>query len=217
MIRAAWAMRLISLMVVLSAMGCSRKPFKGLNYVSFREGNQYQYSGMPIRWEVQRSMKTPRGLEFTLLGRDSLGNELMQQHYLRQSGRLLWTGVDGEALGMVKFSFEPGLWACPFSDKIGRTLSYTSVEYRNDPKRSRLRIRVDSIIEAVEDVHLQDRTFEKCIKVRASVAYLDSTISPFFSGEAVWWYAQGVGVVKSQMPEGDSELVFARIGGHTWP
>jgi len=215
--RAALAARFIGLIIIVSALGCSRKPFKGLSYISFREGNQYQYSGMPIRWEVQRSMKTPRGLELALIGRDSLGNELMKQHYLRQNGRLLWTGVDSEALGMVKFSFEPGLWACPFSDNIGQTLSYTSEEHRSDPNGTRLRIRVDSAIEAVEDVLTQAGLFEKCIKVSATVVYLDSTISPFFSGEAVWWYAKGVGVVKSQMPEGESELVFAKIGDRTWP
>ena len=215
--RAAWAARCLGIIIALSILGCSRKPFKGLSYVSFREGNQYQYSGMPIRWEVQRSMKTPRGLEFAVMGRDSLGNELMQQHYLRQSGKLLWTGVDGEALGMVKFSFEPGLWACPFSDIVGQTLNYTSVEHRSDPNGTRLRISVDSMIEAVEDVQIQGGHFEKCIKVSAAVVYLDSTSSPFFSGQAVWWYAKGVGVVKSHMPEGDSELVFAKIGDRTWP
>ena len=215
--KAAWAARFFAFLIILGLFGCSRKPFKGLSYVSFREGNQYQYSGMPIRWEAQRNMKTPRGWAFALIGRDSLGNELMQQYYLRQNGKLLWTGVDGQALGMVKFGFEPGLWACPFSDKIGQTLSYTNEEHRSDPAGTRLRLRVDSIIDAVEDIQTAAGNFEKCIKVRATVVYLDSTTSPFFSGEAVWWYAKGVGVVKSQMPEGDSELVFARIGSRTWP
>jgi hypothetical protein len=166
---------------------------------------------------VQRSMKTHRGLEFALIGRDSLGTELMQQHYMRQSGRLLWTGVEGAALGMTKFSFEPGLWACPFSDKVGQTLSYTNVEHRDDSQGTRLRINVDSAIEAVEDVQTQAGFFTKCIKVSATVAYLDSTSSPFFSGQAVWWYAKGIGVVKSRMPQGESELVFAKIGNRTWP
>ncbi|HEX7344404.1 MAG TPA: hypothetical protein VF398_09070 [bacterium] len=209
--------RFVGLVFALGVIGCSREPFNGLSYTSFREGDQYQFSGMPIRWEVQNETETQRGVEFVLVGRDSLGNELMKQYYLRQSDRLLWRGVDGAALGMTRFHFDPGLWACPFSDQIGETLSYTNVEYRDEPMGLRLRIKVDSVIEALEDVQTKVGRFEKCIKVRANVIYLDPTSSPFFSGDAVWWFAKDIGVVKSQMPEGESELVFAQIGERFWP
>jgi hypothetical protein len=96
-------------------------------------------------------------------------------------------------------------------------LSYTSRESRGEAGEAEFSILVESVIEAVEDVRVTAGQFPACIKVRATVTYLDSVTSPFFSGDAVWWYAKGIGVVKSQMPEGGSELQRAKIGNLELP
>jgi len=212
-------MKRLSIFVLLGVLwaGCTQQEFNGALYSSFRQGNEYVYSHAHLKSVVQSEKETPEGIEYVVVSLDSAGNELMREVYIKQGNRLLWKELDGTAMGMLRYSYDPPLWAVPFSDQMGKTDSYVSQEARSDAQKTRLRIRVDTVIENIEAVRVAAGNFPACIKVKSTITYLDSTSSPFIQGDARWWYARGMGVVKYQTPEGDGELVSAKIDGRILP
>lgn len=197
--------------------GCSDPSFNGADYNSFALGNEYHYSGVSMKVSVDSTRKVEGGWEFTVVYRDSSGAPLIREVYLKKAKNIWWKEFDASELGWPRLTFDPPIIASPFSDQAGRIHIHEGYEIRRDARMTKLRIRVESVIEGLEDVRVSAGSFPACLHEKVTYSYLDSTDTPFLGGEAHWWFARGVGAVKFRMPDGSGELLSAKIHGGILP
>lgn len=198
-------------------IGCARDKFDPTRYNSFQLGNEYAYSGMMMKTKIDSVNTGSSEIEYFLTDRDSLGQVASREVYVKKDGRIGWKAFDGSIQGMLKHTFDPPLLASPFSDQVGQTFTQEGVEIRSDAQRTTLRYRFTAEIEALEDVAVPAGQFPRCIKMKGVYTYLDPTTSPFINGEARWWFAREVGVVKYEIPGVNGKLLHAIIGQRTLP
>jgi hypothetical protein len=210
--KGSFLLKILAIIVFLWLFpGCSEAPFDGTDYNSFALGNEYRYSGMSMKMSVDSSREADGGWEFIVVYRDSSDAPLIREVYWKKEKNIWWKEFDASELGWPILTFDPPIIASPFSGKAGQIHTHEGYEIRRDARRSKLRIRVDSVMEGFEDVQVPAGTFPACLREKVTYSYVDSTDTPYLAGEARWWFARGVGAVKFQMPEGDGELLSAKI------
>ncbi len=198
-------------------VGCSAPPFNGADYNSFAPGNEYRYAGMSMKMSVDSTWEADGGWEYLVMYRDSSNAPLIREVYLKKAKNIWWKEFDASQLGWPRITFDPPIIASPFSGKAGQIHTHEGYEIREDARKTRLRIRVDCVMEGIEDVQVPAGSFLACLREKVTYTYIDSTDTPYLAGEARWWFARGVGAVKFQMPEGDGELLSAKIDGRIFP
>ncbi|RJP77192.1 MAG: hypothetical protein C4524_08695 [Candidatus Zixiibacteriota bacterium] len=208
---------LLSLALALLA-GCGKRTpqFNPGDYVSYQPGNMYVYTGMMGYAEVKSRLPIEGGTQFVVVDKDSAGREIARETYVQKDGRLYWQTFDGTGQGMLSYTFDPPLPASPFSGTPGEKAFQEGVEIRSDSAGTRLRYRVDMEILPPEDVAAPAGEFPACARMKAVITYLDPTNAPFINGEAEWWYAPGVGVVKYRAAGTEGMLEQASINGRSY-
>lgn len=207
---------LFLILFFLSFEGCGKR-FVGKDYYPLTLGNLYEYSGMLGRNKVTEKIGDEKIQVYTISYLDNLGNVAWTEEYVVEKNQVFKRSFNPFVKGFTNFSFSPPLLFSPLSDKVGASKTIQSKEYRANHSQESLRIKVDYLIEKIEDVSVQAGFFKNCIKMKMSYFYLDSTDVRFMYEDSFFWFAKGVEIVKYQTVGGAGELIKAKIGEKSYP
>jgi hypothetical protein len=202
--------------LLLISLNC-KKRFQGIDYYPLKMGNSYDYSGSMGKSEVTNEVGDGKEKVYTISFYDQKGKTAWTEEFVAKEGRVFLRSFNPAKPVMPSFSFFPPLPFTPVSNKMGDTEAFQISEYHADSSVVNLKVKVDYAIEGIEDLSVPAGNFKRCIKMRMTYSYLDTTSFKFMEGDSRWWYAKGVGMVKYQFMGGSGELLSARIGDKSYP
>jgi len=204
---------LVIFVFIIASLSCSSEEtqFFPLHYFPVSEDNSWSFSGSISQIKI-KSVKEEKNTKLVTLNyTDSLSILLWQEDYEIKDEHMYWKNFEPSVLLIPDISFEPPLPITPFSKKMGATKRLTTTEMQKDSLTRECSVQVDYEIMAVETVTTPAGTFSDCIKVKMSFKYLEMTATPYFLGDHIWWYAEGVGPVRYELPTEEGELVDIHI------
>ncbi len=201
------------LIFIIASLSCTSEEteFNPLYYFPISQGNSWSFSGSVSQIKVRNVDQQKSNKLVTLIYTDSLSTLLWQEDYEIKDEHMYWKNFKPSVLLVPNISFEPPLPITPFSRKIGATKRINTTEVHTDSLTRECSVQVDYEISAVEPVTTPAGVFPNCIKVKMSFKYLEMTATPYFLGDHIWWYAEGVGPVRYELPTEQGELVDVHI------
>lgn len=197
------------LVAVLYAIACTPRidKFSPLNYFPLQLNNTWTFDGEIRTMKVTESAKIGHERYITLTFFDSLDVALWSEKYHIVKDQLRWTSFEPATSLLPRVTFNPPLFAAPFSAEPGDTDSINSIETQTDSVEITTTINVDYQIQTVEDVETPAGVFTNCIKLKINYIYPTSAQRPLFIGEHYWWFSPTAGPVKYDLPTAFGELV----------
>lgn len=182
-------------------------------YFPLNKGDEYHYSGKIGQIAVTNVI----GSLYTLTYYDSTGEISKWEDYLKDEAGVTLKNIVWNSSEIPSIHFEPALPFSPWSNVVGDTLLFSAVGIRGDSANTHLPILVQYEVVATETISTTAGNFTDCIKIRMFLSTLNSGAAGRLDGESFWWFANDVGLVKYQSPEGSGELRKARVGGQDYP
>ena len=207
---------LIFFFLLIISLDCEKR-FQGTDYYPLKMGNNYEYSGSMGKSAVTNEIGDEKEKVYVISFYDQTGNIAWTEEFVAKEGKVFLRSFNPAKPVMPTFSFFPPLPFTPVSNKVGDKEVFQISEYHADSSVVNLRVKVDYAIEGIEDLSVPAGNFKKCIKMRITYTYLDTTSFKFMEGDNWWWYAKGVGMVKYQVMGGSGELLSAKIGDKSYP
>jgi hypothetical protein len=208
-------------LIVLSVLligGCIQKierptRIDPTRYFPLNIGDEYIYTGSI------RKVVTSNNIDnlFTRAFLDSTGNLTKREDVIFSDNGIRLKSIFSASLNIPQIHFEPPLPYSPWTNLVGDTLLFNTVEIRGDSINSHLRARIKYEIMAIDTVYAPSGDFKDCIRIKMSYRTLDETESKFLDGESTLWYAQDVGLVRYITPNESGELLQATVAGKTSP
>jgi len=209
---------ILSILTLITVSACIKRVERQTKidfnrYFPLQEGNEFVYSGLHEKAIVTGGF----GDLFTITYFDSTDNIIRREDYLLKETGVRYKGqFFNDTAGVSKF-YEPSLPFGPWSNLIGDTLLVGSVEIRCDLNYTHLPIIAEYRIVAIESIEIPAGEFDDCIKIRRLIKSTGNIKSRTVDEESFWWFAPDVGLVRSEIPQGNRELIRAVIDGVTYP
>lgn len=210
-----------ALLVVLAFLlfiGCIQKierpnRIDPARYFPLNVGDEYIYSG------AVRKVVTSNDIEhlFTRTFLDSTGNLIRREDVVKTNDGIMLKSRFSKSSRIPIINFDPPLPYSPWTNLIGDTLLFNTVEIRADSINSHLRAQVKYEIMAIDTVRTVSGDFPDCIKIRMLYRLLDEAESSFIDGETVLWFARDIGIVKYTTPLENGVLLQATVAGKNYP
>ncbi len=210
----------VSLMALLVLLlgGCIQKierptRIDPTRYFPLNTGDEYIYSGSV------RKVVTSNNIEnlFTRAFLDSTGSLIKREDVVFSDNGVRLKSIFSISQKIPQIHFEPPLPYSPWTNLVGDTLLFNTVEIRGDSINSHLRSQIKYEVMAIDTVYTPSGEFSDCIKIRMLYRTLDEAESKFMDGESMLWYAQDVGIVKFMTLGESGDLLQATIAGKTSP
>ena len=182
-------------------------------YFPLNVGDEYIYSG------AVRKVVTSNDIEhlFTRAFLDSTGNMIRREDVVKTNDGIMLKSRFSVSSRTPIINFEPPLPYSPWTNLIGDTLLFNTVEIRADSINSHLRAQVKYEIMDIDTVRTPSGSFADCIKIKMIYRLLDEGESSFIDGESILWFARDIGIVKYETPMEKGELLQATVAGKTYP
>lgn len=208
----------ILLLSVIMLSGCIRKvdrPYRidPSRYFPLNVGDEYLYSG------AIRKVVTSRDIEhlFTRAFLDSTGNLVKREDFVISESGVRLKSIFTVSGKIPAIYFEPPLPYSPWTNLVGDTLLFNTVEIRGDSINNHLRAQVKYEVMSIDTLKMPSGVFEDCIKLKMVYRTLDDIDKKFLDGASLFWYARDIGIIKYTTPNGEGELLQATVGGENYP
>ncbi len=190
---------------------CRPQRFHAETYFPLEKDAVWVFSGDLNTMKVTHVESGVHGRQWMVTFYDSLGLPLWSETYRSHGGQIYWTAFSPQTTLLPQITFDPPLYAAPFSDVVGETRTIESVEHRVGPvEDGAVPISVEYHIMGLEDVQVPAGLYHRCIKMKVHFTYPDSIKRPYFVGDHYYWYAPDVGPVKYDLPTSYGELLSHR-------
>lgn len=182
-------------------------------YFPLNVGDEYIYSG------AVRKVVTSNDIEhlFTRAFLDSTGNMIRREDVVKTDDGIMLKSRFSVSSKIPIINFDPPLPYSPWTNLVGDTLLFSTVEIRADSINSHLRAQVKYEIMDIDTARTPSGNFPDCIKIKMTYRLLDEAESSFIEGETVLWFARDIGLVKYKTPLESGELLQATVAGKTYP
>ncbi|MBN1466190.1 hypothetical protein JXA02_10530 [candidate division KSB1 bacterium] len=201
---------LLGLFVLLSCRDESDR-FQPVLYFPVESGHSWTFNGEIYRMDIVAMSEGVGDQIVTFAYYDSLATLLWQEKYSLLRSQIYLNSFEPAIRVLPSIYFEPPLPFAPISAKVGQKMSLKSIETQTDTLVHTTEIKVEYVIEAIEDVRVPAGTFPNCIKMKINFLYPPTPYRPFFIGEQYWWFAPHVGPVKYDLPSARGELVSMNV------
>jgi len=182
-------------------------------YFPLNKGDEYLYSG-PIRKVVTSN---DIDLLFTRAFLDSTGNLVKREDVVIADDGVRLKSIFTLSDKIPTINFEPPLPYSPWTNLVGDTLLFNTVEIRSDSINSHLRVIVKFEVLSTDTLKMASGEFGNCIKLKMIYRTIDETESKFLDGVSYFWYVRDIGIVKYATPTISGELLQATVGGENYP
>jgi len=206
------------LISVIFLSGCIQKverPYRidPSRYFPLNVGDEFLYTG------AIRKVITSKDIEhlFTRAFLDSTGDMIKREDYVISESGVRLNSIFTVSGKIPAIYFEPPLPYSPWTNLVGDTLLFNTVEIRGDSVNNHLRAQVKYEVLSVDTLIISSGIFENCIKIKMDYRTLDDIDTKFLDGQSLFWYARDIGIIKYSSPFGTGELLQATVGGINYP
>lgn len=182
-------------------------------YFPLNVGDEYIYSGAVRKVVTSNNI----GHLFTRAFLDSTGNMIRREDVVKTNDGIILKSRFSVSSRTPIINFEPPLPYSPWTNLVGDTLLFNTVEIRADSINSHLRAQVKYEIMDIDTARTPSGSFPDCIKIKMIYRLLDEAESSFIDGESILWFARDIGIVKYETPMESGELLQATVAGKTYP
>lgn len=206
---------LITVLLFISCIQRIERPSRidPARYFPLNVGDEYIYSGDVRKVVTSNDI----GHLFTRAFLDSTGNMIRREDVIKTDDGIMLKSRFFVSSRNPIINFEPPLPYSPWTNLVGDTLLFNTVEIRADSINSHLRAQVKYEIIGIDTVRTVSGSFPDCIKIKMVYRLLDEAGSSFIDGESILWFGRDIGIVKYETPLESGELLQATVAGKTYP